>query len=270
MSRFGSHRIDRRTFLFTGLAAGMRGAAMYGDKHIPDLETLTQWLNASLKTRRLALQSCLDRIRALDSSIHAWVQVSPQRPTGHGKLSEIPFGAKDIIETRGLATEYGSPIYKGRIGTADAAIIREMRKRGAILLGKTQTTAFSYFTPSPTRNPRDLEHTPGGSSSGSAAAVAAGMVPFTIGEQTRGSIVRPASYCGVTGFKPTYGLLSMEGVLPLAKSLDTLGFFTPTAADMLALWEAMGHPTGRDEDVALAAPDPVPDVEPPMKAAFQQ
>jgi len=269
MSRFGSHRIDRRTFLFTGLAAGMRGAAMYGDKHIPDLETLTQWLNASLKTRRLALQSCLDRIRALDSSIHAWVQVSPQRPTGHGKLSEIPFGAKDIIETRGLATEYGSPIYKGRIGTADAAIIREMRKRGAILLGKTQTTAFSYFTPSPTRNPRDLEHTPGGSSSGSAAAVAAGMVPFTIGEQTLGSVLRPASFCGVTGFKPSYGLLSMEGVLPLAKSLDTLGFFTHTPTDMMALWESLGHPAGRSEDFELGTPEPMPEVDPAMAAAFQ-
>jgi len=205
----------------------------------------------------------------LDSSIHAWVQVSPQRPTGHGKLSEIPFGAKDIIETRGLATEYGSPIYKGRIGTADAAIIREMRKRGAILLGKTQTTAFSYFTPSPTRNPRDLEHTPGGSSSGSAAAVAAGMVPFTIGEQTLGSVLRPASFCGVTGFKPSYGLLSMEGVLPLAKSLDTLGFFTHTPTDMMALWESLGHPAGRSEDFELGTPEPMPEVDPAMAAAFQ-
>ena len=269
MSRFGSHRIDRRTFLFTSLAAGVQGAAMYGDKHIPDLETLTQWLNASLKTRRLALQSCLDRVRALDSSIHAWVQVSPQRATGHGKLSEIPFGAKDIIETRGLATEYGSSIYKGRIGTADAAIIREMGKRGAILLGKTQTTAFAYFTPSPTRNPRDLEHTPGGSSSGSAAAVAAGMVPFTIGEQTLGSVLRPASFCGVTGFKPSYGLLSMEGVLPLAKSLDTLGFFTHTPTDMMALWESLGHPAGRSENLEWGTPEPMPPVDPAMAAAFQ-
>src|SRR5258708_4769504 len=136
-----------------------------------------------------------------------WVQVQPERPTADGPLSEIPFGAKDIIETQGMATEYGSPLYKGRLGSADAAIIREMRSRGAILLGKTVTTAFAYRTPGPTRNPRNLEHTPGGSSSGSAAAVAAGMVPFTIGEQTRGSMIRPASYCGVTGFKPTYDLL---------------------------------------------------------------
>src|SRR5438046_2097151 len=136
----------------------------------PRLETLTQWLDASRKTRELALQPCLDRIRDMDSSIHAWVQVLPQRPTGKGKLSEIPFGVKDIIETRGLATEYGSPIYKGRIGTTDAAIVREMRKRGAILLGKTHCTAFAYFTPAPTSNPEAFEHTPAGSASGPPAA----------------------------------------------------------------------------------------------------
>ena len=235
----------------------------------PRLETLTQWLNASPQKRELALQSCLDRIQAMDPSIHAWVQVMPEKPTGNGKLAGIPFGAKDIIETRGLATEYGSPIYKGRIGTEDAAIIREMRQRGAILVGKTETTAFAYRTPGPTRNPRDLEHTPGGSSSGSAAAVAAGMVPVTIGEQTQGSILRPASYCGVTGFKPSYGLLSMDGVLPLAKSLDTLGFFTHTPADMLLLWESMGHPIGRAENIVLGAPEPMPEVEPAMQTAFR-
>ncbi len=205
----------------------------------------------------------------MDPSIHAWVQVAPQRPTGNGKLSEIPFGAKDIIETRGLSTEYGSPIYKGRIGTADAAIVREMRQRGAILLGKTHAAAFAYRTPAPTRNPRDLEHTPGGSSSGSAAAVAAGMVPVALGTQTLGSVLRPASYCGVTGFKASYGVLPMEGVLPLARSLDTLGFFTHTPADMLALWELMGHPAGRTEDFALGAPEPMPEAEPAMAAAFQ-
>lgn len=264
MTGFESRKIDRRSFLLAGFAAAVGAAAQ-----TPRLETLTQWLHASRKARELALQPCLDRIRELDTSIHAWVQVLPQRPTGSGKLSEIPFGAKDIIETRGLSTEYGSPVYKGRIGTADAAIVREMRQRGAILLGKTHTTAFAYRTPAPTRNPRDLEHTPGGSSSGSAAAVAAGMVPVALGTQTRGSVLRPASYCGVTGFKASYGLLPMEGVLPFAKSLDTLGFFTHTPTDMLALWELMGHPAGRTEDFALGAPEPVPEVEPEMAAAFQ-
>jgi Asp-tRNA(Asn)/Glu-tRNA(Gln) amidotransferase A subunit family amidase len=230
---------------------------------------MSQWLAASLKIRERALPACLDRIRLLDTSIHAWVHVQPQPSTGRGSLSGIPFGVKDIIETRGLPTEYGSPIYKGRIGAADAAIIRELRKRGAVLLGKTETTAFAYLAPAPTRNPRDPEHTPGGSSSGSAAAVAAGMVPFTVGEQTRGSVLRPASFCGVTGFKPTYGLLSMEGVLPLARSLDTLGFFTHTPVDMSALWRSLGYSTGQPEEVDLAVPDPLPDVEAAMAAAFR-
>ena len=260
----------RRTFLARALAAVAGHAASYADDSKAALETFSQWLKASPKQRRLALQPCLDRIRELEPSIHAWVQVLPQKPSGHGNLSEIPFGVKDIIETRGLATEYGSPIYKGRIGTTDAAIIRELRKRGAVLLGKTQTTAFAYQTPAPTRNPRHLDYTPGGSSSGSAAAVAAGMVPFTIGEQTRGSILRPASFCGVTGFKPTYGLLSMEGVLPLSRSNDTLGFFTHTPMDMSALWESLGHSMGRSEDFDLGAPEPMPDVEPAMAAAFQR
>jgi Asp-tRNA(Asn)/Glu-tRNA(Gln) amidotransferase A subunit family amidase len=204
----------------------------------------------------------------MDDSIHAWVQVLPQKPTGNGALSEIPFGAKDVMETRGLATEYGSPIYKGRIGTTDAAIVRELRRRGAILLGKTHTAAFAYRAPPPTRNPRNLEHTPGGSSSGSAAAVAAGMVPFALGTQTKGSVLRPASYCGVTGFKASYGLLPLDGVLQVAKSLDTLGFFTHTPDDMLKLWESLDHATGQDEEFPMGVAEPVPDVESRMKAAY--
>lgn len=262
-----SHNVDRRSLLIGGIAGAI--AAKIGLAQTPRLETLTQWVKASRSRREEALQQCLDRIQEMDRSIHAWVQVSPQKATGDGKLAGIPFGAKDIIETQGLATEYGSSIYKGRTGSQDAVIIRELRERGAILLGKTVTTAFAYFTPGATRNPRDLEHTPGGSSSGSAAAVASGMVPFTIGEQTVGSVLRPASYCGVTGFKASYGLLSMDGVFPLAKSLDTLGFFTHTPADMLLLWEAMGHPTGHAEELVLGAPESVPEVEPVMQAAFR-
>jgi Asp-tRNA(Asn)/Glu-tRNA(Gln) amidotransferase A subunit family amidase len=235
----------------------------------PRLETLTEWINASRETRVRALQPTLDRIAALDTAIHAWAQVSPQRSTGDGPLAEIPFGAKDIMETRGLATEYGSAIYKGRIGTVDAAIVRDLRARGAVLLGKTQTTAFAYREPAATVNPRNHAHTPGGSSSGSAAAVAAGMVPVALGTQTMGSVIRPASYCGVTGFKGTYGLHSLEGVLPFAGSLDTLGFFTHTPADMLALWEAMGHRGSKEEDLELGAPDPLPQVDTPMAAALQ-
>jgi Asp-tRNA(Asn)/Glu-tRNA(Gln) amidotransferase A subunit family amidase len=259
-----SIHLDRRSFLLVPFAVAMRTAAQ-----TPSPQTFSDWLKASPQLRERALQASLDRVRTMDSSIRAWVQVMPQKATGDGALSGIPFGAKDIMETEGLSTEYGSPIYKGRIGTADAVIVRDLRRRGAILFGKTHTTAFAYRTPAPTRNPRNLEHTPGGSSSGSAAAVAAGMVPLALGTQTRGSVLRPASYCGVTGFKASYGLFSMEGVLPFARSLDTLGFFTHTPADTLAFWEAVGQPVGRPEDFALGAPDPMPEVEPAMASAFQ-
>lgn len=272
-------KYTRRNFLKTsaaiGAAAGIPKMAslprgVVSAVESPGMETLTEWLQADREARKRGLEVCLRRIQQLDSSIHAWVQVKPEPPTSDGPLSGIPFGAKDIIETEGMATEYGSPLYKGRLGSEDAAIIRELRGRGAILLGKTVTTAFAYRTPGPTRNPRNLDHTPGGSSSGSAAAVAAGMVPFTIGEQTRGSMIRPASYCGVTGFKPTYDLLPTEGMLPLSKSLDTLGLFTHTPADMLALWKAMGHSEGSEEQLAFGAPEPIPDCEPEMANAFRQ
>jgi Asp-tRNA(Asn)/Glu-tRNA(Gln) amidotransferase A subunit family amidase len=295
--------VDRRTLLLAGLAAvAARARPALSERQRrrgerveepalserqrrrvervegPSLETLSDWFRASPDARAAGVKACLDRIRAKDGDIHAWVQVSPQPPTGNGPLSGIPFGMKDIVETKGLSTEYGSPIYKGRIGTEDAAIVRELRQRGGVLLGKTHTTSFAYRTPAPTRNPRNLAHTPGGSSSGSAAAVAAGMVPLAVGTQTGGSVLRPASFCGVTGFKPTFGWTSTEGVLPFAKSLDTLGFFAQTAADMVALWEALGHSTSlpraesRDAsgDLPLGAPQPVPAVEPEMAAAFQK
>jgi Asp-tRNA(Asn)/Glu-tRNA(Gln) amidotransferase A subunit family amidase len=259
-------RIDRRTFL-----AGSIGLASHAAFAGTRLETFTEWQHATRQARAAQLQPCLDRIREADGAIQAWVQVSPQKPTGVGALSDIPFGVKDIIETRGLSTEYGSPIYKGRIGESDAAIVAELRRKGGVLLGKTHTTSFAYRTPAPTRNPRDLAHTPGGSSSGSAAAVAARMAPLAIGTQTGGSVLRPASYCGVVGFKTTFGLLPMDGVLPFAKSLDTLGFFTQTAADMLAFWTAIGRADGASAEsieFPLAAPDPLPELDPPMRAAF--
>lgn len=230
---------------------------------------LEAWLQADPPARQRVLEQLRDRIVISDTSIRAWVEVSPQPPTSDGALAGIPFGAKDIIETANLPTEYGSPVYKGRRGTADAAIIRQLRSAGAILMGKTHTAAFAYFTPAVTRNPRNLDHTPGGSSSGSAAAVATGMIPFALGTQTLGSVLRPASYCGITGFKPTYGLFSMEGVLPMAHSLDTLGFFTETPRDMLALWRALGQPAESEPEFTFGVPDPLPDVDPAMAGAFQ-
>lgn len=249
--------------------AGLAAVARCSSTALRPLETLSEWLSANPRARQDGIQSCLKRIREMEPSILAWVQVGPQAATGQGRLSGIPFGVKDIIDTQDLPTEFGSPIYKGRRATSDAAIVRDLRRRGAVLMGKTQTPPFAYRTPAPTRNPRNLEHTPGGSSSGSAAAVAAGMAPFAIGTQTRGSVLRPASYCGVTGFKPSYGLLSTEGVLPLAKSLDTLGFFAHTAADMLLLWECLGNPRGREEKLEAGVPEPLPVVEPEMESAFR-
>jgi len=116
-----------------------------------------------------------------------------------------------------------------------------LRRAGAIVLGKTHTTAFAYYDPGPTRNPHNLAHTPGGSSSGSAAAVAAGMIPFALGSQTQGSVLRPASFCGIVGLKPTFGRLPLQGVLPFAASLDHAGLFTRTVEDMIFLWKALGN-----------------------------
>ena len=249
--------------------AGMTAAGKGISAVTPHFQGLGEWLRADAATRKHGLEACLERIREMDPSIHAWVQVAPQPSIGKGTLAGIPFGVKDIIEAENLVLEYGSPVYKGHRGMHDAAIVQKIRSLGAIVMGKTQTAAFAYRTPAPTRNPRNREHTPGGSSSGSAAAVAAGMVPFALGTQTLGSVLRPASYCGITGFKPSYGYFATAGVLPLAKSLDTLGLFTNAPADMLDLWEALGNARGRDEDFPIGAAEPLPEVEPKMAEAFQ-
>jgi Asp-tRNA(Asn)/Glu-tRNA(Gln) amidotransferase A subunit family amidase len=187
----------------------------------------------------LRLDHFLARIDEAEPEVRAWVEVSP-RPAPAGPLAGVSFGVKDIFDTAGLPTEYGSPLYKGRRPAADAALVRLLCDAGAQLLGKTHTTAFAYYDPAPTRNPRAPGRTPGGSSSGSAAAVAGGMAAFAVGSQTQGSVIRPASFCGVTGFKPTHGLLPLEGCLPFAPSLDTAGLFTESARDMLLLWKAIG------------------------------
>lgn len=200
----------------------------------------------------LTVKQCLDTIAARDGEIRAWSHVDP-RGGGAGPLAGVPFGVKDIFETAGLRTEYGSPIYTGRIGTKDSALVEMLCSLGAVLLGKTHTTAFAYYDPAPTRNPRNLGHTPGGSSSGSAAAVAAGMCAFAIGTQTQGSVIRPAAFCGICGFKPTHGVLPLEGCLPFAPTLDTAGLFTASAADMRELWQRMGFPAGSAAATRFAA-----------------
>ncbi|MDX1980849.1 MAG: amidase [Bryobacteraceae bacterium] len=188
----------------------------------------------------LVLDDFLKRIAEREPQLHCWVQVRPEESATEGPLAGLPYGAKDIIETAGYLTGYGSQVYAGHVSTEDASIIRVLRARGARLLGKTQTTAFAYYDPAPTRNPHQPSHTPGGSSSGSAAAVAAGMTPLALGSQTQGSVIRPASFCGVVGFKPTYGVLPLVGVMPFAPALDTLGLFTQTAMDLRLVWEGLG------------------------------
>jgi Asp-tRNA(Asn)/Glu-tRNA(Gln) amidotransferase A subunit family amidase len=261
----GICQLDRRAFLLSGAAL-----AIGRSNQPPPLRTLSDWLGASVDARRRALAPLLTHIRAVEPSVQAWVHVAPRPSSGRGPLAEIPFAVKDVLETRDLPTEYGSPVYKGRRGTEDAAIVTTLCDLGGVLLGKTHTAAFAFRTPPPTHNPRDLAHTPGGSSSGSAAAVAADMAPLAVGTQTGGSTIRPASYCGVTGFKPSYGLFSTAGVLTFSKSLDTLGFFTHRAADMLAFWQqVLGRAVGAGEGVAVAAMDPLPEIEASMASAFK-
>ena len=192
-----------------------------------------------------AVEACLAGIKARDGELHAWAAVDakfarrqaraldagPVRGVLHG----IPIGVKDIFDTADLPTEYGSPIYKGHRPAWDAACVAAARAAGAVLLGKTVTTEFATMVPARTVHPRNPRHTPGGSSSGSAAAVAAGMVRFAYGTQTVGSIIRPAAYCGVVGYKPSYGMLSRSGMKMGAESLDTAGVIARTVADAALL-----------------------------------
>jgi amidase len=208
------------------------------------MTTMTQ-LASKLRSREISalevVDSCLERIAERDSEIHAWTAVDEAYARDQaraldagsirGPLHGIPVAVKDIIATAKLPTEYGSPIYAGHIPARDAACVAAALAAGAIVLGKTATTEFAFLSPTTTRNPRDPAHTPGGSSSGSAAAVADGMVPLAFGTQTAGSVIRPASYCGVVGYKPTFGLINRSGVKLFAESLDTVGVFARSVVD---------------------------------------
>lgn len=171
-----------------------------------------------------------------------------------GPLYGLPVGVKDVIDTLDLRTEFGSPIYEGRYAAGDATIIRRLRAAGAVVFGKTKTTELATMTPTDTCNPHNLEHTPGGSSSGSAAAVAAGMVPVALGTQTNGSVLRPASYCGVYGFKPTRGLVPRTGIMEQSSSLDQVGVFARTIEDIAMVCEAIGGDDGFDESTKAVTP----------------
>jgi Asp-tRNA(Asn)/Glu-tRNA(Gln) amidotransferase A subunit family amidase len=191
-------------------------------------------------------RACLHRIADREPRVQAWqfldenIALAQARAIDRnpvGPLYGVPIGIKDIIDTADMPTEYGSSIYRGHRPSSDAACVTALRQAGAVILGKTVTTEFAYFTPGKTRNPNRPEHTPGGSSSGSAAAVADQMVPIALGTQTAGSIIRPASFCGVIGFKPSFGQFPMKGIKPLAASLDTLGFLTRDLGDLPLMWK---------------------------------
>ena len=221
-------------------------------------------LSASELTR-----ACLRRIAAREPEVQAWSCVDEKlalaraetldryRQTGNpvGPLHGLPVGIKDIIDTEELRTENGNRLDAGRRPTTDALLVARLRAAGAVIPGKTATTECAYLAPAKTRNPHHPQHTPGGSSSGSAAAVASGMVPFAIGTQTGGSVIRPASYCGVVGFKPTFGLIPRSGVLRTSRRLDTVGTFARTIEDAALLTDVLaGHHSSDPDSLLLAAP----------------
>ena len=196
---------------------------------------------------------CLARIRELEPTVQAWQfldeqhalaqarAADEQRRSGEpvGALCGIPVGVKDIMDTADMPTENGTVLHKGRTPRADAAVVARLRAAGAVIMGKTVTTECAYFNPGKTRNPHNPEHTPGGSSSGSAAAVAAHMVPLALGSQTAGSVIRPAAFCGVYGYKPTHGLIPRTGVLALSRTLDHIGLFAHSLEDLALLAEEL-------------------------------
>jgi Asp-tRNA(Asn)/Glu-tRNA(Gln) amidotransferase A subunit family amidase len=201
---------------------------------------------------RDVVNSCLSRIDERESAVGAWQHVAASLATEAanacdkadrppGPLHGVPIGVKDVIDTQDMPTEYGSGIYRGHRPGSDADVVARLRAAGAIILGKTVSTEFAYFSPGKTSNPSDLSRTPGGSSSGSAAAVADAMVPLALGTQTAGSTIRPAAYCGVFGYKPTLGVIPTRGIKPLAESLDTLGLFGRSVDDLVLLASVLSN-----------------------------
>ena len=207
------------------------------------IEALSAIASGHLSAEALT-RACLERIAARDSTVHAFAYLEPERALSEaracdlgrnenaaGSLDGLPIGVKDIIDTHDMPTRYGSAIHARHRPSADAACVALAREAGAVMLGKTVTTEFALRHPGPTANPHQPAHTPGGSSSGSAAAVADFMVPVAFGTQTGGSIIRPASYCGVVGYKPSFNTINATGVKPLAGSFDTVGLFARCVDD---------------------------------------
>ena len=252
-----------------------------------DLST-RHWLSASEAARLIRegvlssaelVQACLARVRETDAEVQAWAFLDPDHALAQaraaddwrlggrplGPLHGVPVGIKDIIDTADMPTENGSVLHAGRTPSRDAAVVSMLRAAGAVIMGKTVTTEFAVRAPGKTKNPHNSAHTPGGSSSGSAAAVASGMVPAALGSQTGGSTIRPASFCGVYGLKPTHGLIPRHGMFRLSRTLDHVGLFARTIEDLALLMEQLvGHderdpdsrPRARPSYRAVAAEEP--------------
>ena len=259
-------------------------------------EALTE-MDAGRLTSESLVAACLARIAERDAAVAAWASVDPQRALAaaraadtarasgikQGPLAGIPVGIKDIIDTADYPTELGSQVFAGRQPDQDAAVVTALKSAGAIVLGKTVTTEFAFFGPGKTKNPRDPSRTPGGSSSGSAAAVADLQAPLALGTQTAGSMIRPASYCGVIGYKPTFGYTSLAGVLEQSKPLDTMGGYARSIPDIALLFDVLGSTAGKSPSLAAAIAEPLsrvprlafirtpawPQAEPATRAAFE-
>ncbi|MEM8876350.1 MAG: amidase [Pseudomonadota bacterium] len=215
--------------------------------------------SGQLKSVQL-VQSCLDRIAETDGEIGAWAYLNAEQALEQaaaldrrrqaglatGPLHGLPVGLKDIIDTRDMPTQRGTSIFEGRQTKEDARIVEMLREAGAVIMGKTVTTELAFVHANETRNPQNPDRSPGGSSSGSAAAVAAGHVPLAIGTQTNGSVIRPASFCGTFGFKPTRGMIPRTGVLQTSESLDQIGTFARTLEDVALLADVISGYDQRD------------------------
>ena len=224
-------------------------------------QTAAEIASGALSSEEIT-RACLDRIEAAEDTVKAFAHLDPEfalaqaresdqwRRSGRpiGPLHGVPVAVKDIIETADWPTECGSPLLAGRRPHNDATVVSKLRAAGAVIVGKTVTTEFAYFSPGKTRNPHDPERTPGGSSSGSAAAVAAGMVPIALGSQTNGSIIRPGAFCGVFAMKPSHGLVSRAGVLPLSRTLDHIGPFARSIEDIALALDAIAGFDADDPD----------------------
>ncbi|HET6468435.1 MAG TPA: amidase, partial [Geminicoccaceae bacterium] len=227
---------------------------------LPAHQLLGLLLDGRLASEELT-RACLARIEAREPEVQAWAFLDPAHALAQarerdaakragrplGPLHGLPVGVKDIFDTADMPTENGTVLLAGRRPTRDAAVVERLRAAGAVVMGKTVTTELAVYAPGKTRNPRHPEHTPGGSSSGSAAAVADHMVPLAIGSQTNGSVIRPAAFCGVLGFKPSAGLISRHGVLAQSPMLDHVGTFANHLADLALLTEPLIGFDARDQ-----------------------